>query len=162
MTVADQRSTLIISNLECLSLPCVCQPHSIGHEYSCMIAQGSWNNILAHIINDHHPSWSDHGQALIYNVYSNAPVNVHGGGHPHHPCCVTVINPHPCVRCMTYIYIYIYSLCFLTHLGAGAHDVVHWGNVPKWYTASCSPWWTLLFDQFTAYFTMWPGLILCL
>ncbi len=20
-----------------------------------------------------------------------------------------------------------------------AHDVVHWGNAPKWYTASCSP-----------------------
>ncbi len=27
----------------------------------------------------------------------------------------------------------------LTHLGAGTHDVVHWGNAPKWYIASCSP-----------------------
>ncbi len=35
-------------------------------------------------------------------------------------------------------------------------------NGPKWYTASCSPWWPLPFDQCTAYFTMWYGLILCL
>ncbi len=26
-----------------------------------------------------------------------------------------------------------------THLGAGGHDVVHLGNAPKWYTASCPP-----------------------
>ncbi len=54
------------------------------------------------------------------------------------------------------------SYVILTLLGAGAHDVVHWRNAPKWYAASCSSWWPWLFDQFTAYFTMWSGLILCL
>ncbi len=29
-----------------------------------------------------------------------------------------------------------------THLSPDAHDV-HWGNVPKWYTASCFPLMTL-------------------
>ncbi len=35
-----------------------------------------------------------------------------------------------------------------THLGASAHDVVHWGNASKWHTALCSPWWHRLFYQF--------------
>ncbi len=26
-----------------------------------------------------------------------------------------------------------------THLGGGTHDVVHWGNVIQWYTASFLP-----------------------
>ncbi len=39
----------------------------------------------------------------------------------------------------------------LTHLGAGTNDVVQWGNAPKWFTASCSPWWPWIFYQFTAY-----------
>ncbi len=60
-----------------------------------------------------------------------------------------------CVWCMI-----VYVL--LTHLGASTYDVVHWGNVPKRYTASCYPWWPWHFYQFTAYFTIWSGLILCL
>ncbi len=48
--------------------------------------------------------------------------------------------------------------CWFLHLPC--HITAIYG--PKLYTASCSPWWSWLFCQFTAYFTMWSGLILCL
>ncbi len=70
------------------------------------------------------------------------------------------VNVHVTLVCSMHE-IYIIHVIF-THLGADTHDVVHWGNAPKWDTASCFTWWPWLFYQFTAYFTMWSGLILCL
>ncbi len=48
-------------------------------------------------------------------------------------CCIHDIDPH---------------MVIWTHLSASAHDVIHWGNAPKWYRASFSH----SAIKFTAYF----------